>query len=90
MDMSFREKSAWACLVTTGVVFVPYFAFIFRLAGRGELIGVAVGAAGAPQAASTETAARPIAEPIKRRREIANMLPPPFSLIHIRVRPAPV
>ncbi len=38
MDMSFREKSAWACLVTTGVVFVPYFTFIAQLASRGELI----------------------------------------------------
>ena len=38
MDMSFREKSAWACLVTTGVVFVPYFTFIAQLASRGELL----------------------------------------------------
>ena len=38
MDMSFREKSAWACLVTTGVVFIPYFTFIFQLASKGELI----------------------------------------------------
>ena len=38
MDMSFREKSAWACLVTPGVVFVPYFTFIAQLASRGELI----------------------------------------------------
>ena len=28
MDISFREKSAWACLVTTGVVYVPYFALL--------------------------------------------------------------
>ena len=38
MDMSFREKSAWACLVTTAVVFGPYFTFIVQLASRGELI----------------------------------------------------
>jgi cytochrome b subunit of formate dehydrogenase len=38
MDMSFREKSAWACLVTTGAVFVPYFTFIGQLASRGELV----------------------------------------------------
>ena len=38
MDMSFREKTAWACLVTTGVIFVPYFTFIFQLARRGLLI----------------------------------------------------
>lgn len=37
MDLSFREKSAWACLVTTGAVFVPYFTFIFQLASKGEL-----------------------------------------------------
>jgi cytochrome b subunit of formate dehydrogenase len=38
MDMSFREKSAWACLVTTGVVFIPYFMFILQLASKGELL----------------------------------------------------
>ncbi len=32
--MSLREKSAWICLVTTGVVFVPYFVFVFRLFGQ--------------------------------------------------------
>jgi polyferredoxin len=32
--MSFREKSAWACLVTTIIVFIPYFVWIFRLVGR--------------------------------------------------------
>ncbi|HEX7530452.1 MAG TPA: hypothetical protein VF333_04855 [Pyrinomonadaceae bacterium] len=36
-DMSFREKGAWACLLTTVVVFVPYFAQIFRLFARDEL-----------------------------------------------------
>jgi hypothetical protein len=38
MDMSFREKIAWSYLVTTAVVFVPYFVLIFRLALRGELV----------------------------------------------------
>ena len=36
-SMSFREKGAWACLLTTFAVFVPYFAQIFRLFVRGEL-----------------------------------------------------
>ncbi len=36
--MSFHEKSAWTCLVTTIVVFVPYFAYIFQLFLRGELL----------------------------------------------------
>lgn len=35
--MPFREKSAWACLITTLVVFVPYFAYIFLLFRRGWL-----------------------------------------------------
>jgi hypothetical protein len=35
--MSFREKSAWACLVTTVLVFVPYFGYVFRLYAVGEL-----------------------------------------------------
>ena len=38
MDISFREKSAWACLVTTGVVYVPYFAFIGQLIHQGKLL----------------------------------------------------
>src|SRR5262245_38644485 len=47
--MSFREKSAWACLVTTLVVFVPYFATIFRHLAKDELhpgsvLGAFVGA----------------------------------------------
>lgn len=37
MPMSFREKSAWACLVCTLVVFVPYFVFVAGLVQRGEL-----------------------------------------------------
>jgi hypothetical protein len=36
-NMSFREKGAWACLLTTVAVFVPYFAQIFRLFARDEL-----------------------------------------------------
>lgn len=28
--MSFQERSAWACLVSIGVVFVPYFVLVFR------------------------------------------------------------
>ncbi len=35
--MRFREKSAWACLVTTIAVFVPYFAYVLALFRRGEL-----------------------------------------------------
>jgi hypothetical protein len=35
--MSFREKGAWACLLATLAVFVPYFAQVFRLFARGEL-----------------------------------------------------
>ena len=35
--MSFREKGAWVCLLTTVAVFVPYFAQIFRLFVDGEL-----------------------------------------------------
>jgi hypothetical protein len=35
--MSFREKGAWACLLTTVAVFVPYFAQVFRLFARDEL-----------------------------------------------------
>lgn len=37
MEMSFREKSAWACLVTTGVVYLPYFAYIGQLIAQGQL-----------------------------------------------------
>lgn len=37
MEMSFREKSAWAYLVSIGAVYVPYFTFIFKLALAGEL-----------------------------------------------------
>jgi hypothetical protein len=35
--MSFREKSAWACLVTTLIVFVPYFTHVFELLAEGRL-----------------------------------------------------
>jgi len=42
--MSFREKSAWACLVSTLVVFVPYFINIARLQAAGVLeMGAIVG-----------------------------------------------
>ena len=37
--MSFREKSAWASLAVMLVVYVPYFVYVFRLFGRGELKG---------------------------------------------------
>jgi len=37
--MSLREKSAWACLITSVVVFVPYFVFVFRLFAQGQLTG---------------------------------------------------
>lgn len=40
--MSFREKSSWACLVTTVAVFGPYFAYVFRLSQRGELSADAI------------------------------------------------
>ena len=43
--MSFREKSAWACTVTTLVVFVPYFAKVFSKFLRGELYSGSVLAA---------------------------------------------
>jgi hypothetical protein len=32
--MSFREKSAWACLITTIAIWAPYFAYAFRLFTR--------------------------------------------------------
>lgn len=35
--MSFREKTAWVGLVSTLVVFVPYFVYVFGLASRSEL-----------------------------------------------------
>jgi hypothetical protein len=35
--MSFREKTAWAGLISTLVVFVPYFLHVFGLASRSEL-----------------------------------------------------
>ena len=34
LPMSFREKSAWACLITTIAIWGPYFAYVFRLFGR--------------------------------------------------------
>ena len=39
ISMSFREKSAWASLAVMFVVYVPYFVYVFRLFGRGELKG---------------------------------------------------
>jgi hypothetical protein len=43
--MSFREKSAWICLITTVVVFVPYFAYVFLLFAHRDLsVGSYVGA----------------------------------------------
>lgn len=35
--MSFREKTAWVCLISTIAVYVPYFAHVYRLFDRGEL-----------------------------------------------------
>lgn len=35
--MPFREKSAWACFITTVIVFVPYFAYVLSMFGRGAL-----------------------------------------------------
>lgn len=35
--MSFREKTAWACLLSTVAVYVPYFTYVFWLAVWGEL-----------------------------------------------------
>ncbi|CAN5295729.1 hypothetical protein BH18GEM1_BH18GEM1_10660 [soil metagenome] len=40
--MSFREKSAWACLATTIAVFVPYFAYVLALFEREELATTSV------------------------------------------------
>ncbi len=40
--MSFREKSAWLCLITTIVVFVPYFTYVMRLLNRAELTAAAL------------------------------------------------
>ena len=34
--MSFREKSAWACLLTTLAVFLPYFVYVFWRFGHEE------------------------------------------------------
>lgn len=31
--MSFREKSAWICLICMCVVFIPYFVYVFRPSG---------------------------------------------------------
>jgi hypothetical protein len=36
-SLSFREKGAWACLITTVAVFIPYFARVLHLFARGEL-----------------------------------------------------
>ena len=35
--MCLREKSAWVCLVTTVAIYVPYFAYVFRLLHGGHL-----------------------------------------------------
>lgn len=35
--MSFREKSAWLCMLATLFVFAPYFAHVLQLSQRGEL-----------------------------------------------------
>ena len=35
--MSFREKSAWACLLTTAGVYIPYFAYMLILYIKGDL-----------------------------------------------------
>ncbi len=35
--MSFREKTAWVGLVSTLLVFVPYFLYVFGLAAKGDL-----------------------------------------------------
>ncbi len=43
--MSFRERSAWASLATIVLVFVPYFARIFRLFLGGRLTGSQIMAA---------------------------------------------
>jgi uncharacterized membrane protein len=43
--MSLREKGAWASLIATAVVFVPYFRYVFRLFAAGELQPVRVLAA---------------------------------------------
>ena len=41
---SFREKSAWLCLLTSLVFYVPYFIYVARLAIRHELTAeVAIG-----------------------------------------------
>ena len=43
--MSFREKTAWACLLSTVAVYLPYFTYVFWLAVWGELtIGLALSA----------------------------------------------
>lgn len=36
IPMSFREKSAWICLVSTVAVFAPYFGYVFKLFAKGE------------------------------------------------------
>jgi hypothetical protein len=43
--MSYREKSAWACLVTTLAVFVPYFAHVFTLSARADVEIAAIASA---------------------------------------------
>ena len=40
--MSFREKSAWACVLTTLAVFVPYFVYVFWRFGHEELGTISV------------------------------------------------
>jgi hypothetical protein len=41
--VSFREKSAWATLISLLVVYLPYFIYVFLLASRGQLtVGTAL------------------------------------------------
>jgi hypothetical protein len=35
--MSYFEKSAWICLVTTLAIFVPYFVYVFRIVAQPQL-----------------------------------------------------
>ena len=43
--MSFREKNAWICLLSTIAVFVPYFGYVFKLFAKGDnAIALYVGA----------------------------------------------
>jgi hypothetical protein len=35
--MSFREKSAWICLICMCIVFIPYFVHVFRLSAGADV-----------------------------------------------------